>query len=356
MVKVTQSAQVHQILNTILGKKPCSILVGEEEFPAGFISYNLLSTGPEIRIRTQQLDSPSERRVLVRHNHKHIVAICRFVARNGPTEILYPQVLEITDEAKKDAAEANDLTQFLMTNLTSAKDIAFVIENNKKKINSQVINFFDGELRQMVPYYKIFFASGDATDARLKALVKNPRIIYYSPEPPSNFNPRQYFPQDTYLEELQKSDLKVPVNLKAEFTIPILYKTHLPIGYIQVNMPRFVDDAVMQTVKKIGIALEAQLRKIGLAFEETRALPLTHVNMKQATLEIADRMLLRHFQPGFVVLFRIQKGQDSLGLFLATVNASSNLGGGRTRVTLEFQDLEAMSELNLEESLKLTQG
>ncbi|MBL8033367.1 MAG: hypothetical protein JNJ69_06695 [Leptospiraceae bacterium] len=352
MVKVTQQAQVHHILNTVMGKKPCSLLVGDAEHPAGFISYNLLTSGPELKIRTQFLDSPTERRVLVRHNKKRIIAVCKFVLRNGPTEILYPQALEITDDVRKDIAETGSATGYFMTNLTSAKEIAFVIESNKKKVNGFVINFFDSELKNLVPYHKIFFASGESSDIRLKHLVKNPRIIYYSPEPPANFKPRQYFPQDVYLEEIQKSDLKVPSNLKAEFTIPILYKTKLPIGYIQVNMPRFIDEVIIQTIKKIGVALETQLRKIGLVFEEARPLPVFQINMKQVELEITDRLLLRHFQPGLIDLFRIQKGQESLGQFSAVVSASKNLGGGKTHVTLEFQDMDAMSELNLEEALK----
>lgn len=352
MIKVTQQAQVHQILNTVMGKKPCSVLVEEAEHPAGFISYTLLNTGPEIKIRTQFLDSPAVRKVLVRHNKKRIVAICRFVLRNGPTEILYPQSLEIEDDTRKDVAETDNSSPYFMTNLTSAKEIAFVIENHKKKISGFVTNFFDGELKGLVPYHKIFLAAGDSTDIRLKHLVKNPRMIYYTPEPPEKFNPRQYFPQDTYLEEIQKSDLKVPSNLKAEFTIPILYKTKLPIGYIQVNMPRFVDDVMIQTIKKIGVALETQLRKVGLQFEEARPLPVQKIDMKQLVMEISDRMLLRHFQPGLAVLFRVQKGQESLGQFSAVVEESANLGGGKTRVTLDFQEMDAMSELNLEEALK----
>lgn len=352
MVKVTQIQQVHHILNTVLGKKPCSILVGEAEHPAGFISYTLLNTGPELKIRTQFLDTPFERRVLVRHNKKRIVAVCKFLLRNGPTEILHPQSLEITDEIKKDVEETGNATGFFMTNLTSAKEIAFIVEANKKKVNGFVVNFFDSELKGLVPYHRIFLAAGETSDVRLRHLVKNPRIIYYTPEPPPDFKPRQYFPQDVYLDEIHKSDLKVPANLKTEFTIPILYKTRLPIGYIQVNTPRALDEILMQTVKKIGVALETQLRKIGLVFEEPRALPIQQVDMKRLELEISDRLLLRHFQPGFVVLFRIQKQHESLGQFSAVVTKSTNLGGGKTQIFLEFQDLDAMSELNLEEALE----
>lgn len=352
MLKITQQQQIHQILDTVLGKKPCSILVDGAEHPAGFISYTLLTSGPELKIRTQFHDTPTERRVLVRHNKKRIVAVCKFLLRNGPTEILHPHSLEITDEVKKDIAETGNSAGFFLTNLTSAKEIAFVIEANKKKVNGFVLNFFDSELKGLVPYHRIFLATGESTDIRLRHLVKNPRIIYYTPEPPPGFRPKQYFPQDVYLAEIHKSDLKVPASLKTEFTIPILYKTRLPIGYIQINTPRAIDDILMQTVKKIGVALETQLRKIGLQFEESRALPVSKIDMHHIELEISDRLLLRHFQPGFVVLFRIQKQGESLGQFSAVVSKSTNLGGGKTQIVLNFQDNDAMSELNLEEALK----
>lgn len=350
MLKVTQISQVHQILDTVMGKKPCSILVGDAEHPAGFISYALLASGPEIKIRTQFLDTPSERRVLIRHNKKRIVAICKFVIRNGPTEIIYPQALEITDDAKN-ITETDNSAKFFMTNLTSSKEIAFVIEANRKKVTSFVLNFFESEVKNLVPYHKIFLASGEATDFRLKQLVRNPRIIYYSPDPPSNFNPRNYFPQDIYKEEILKNDFKIPAGLKSEVTIPILFRAKLPIGYVQVNTPRALDDGTFQTIKKIAVALETQLRKVGLVFEETRPLPVQKIDMKVAEIEIADRMLLRHFQPGLTLLFRLQKKQDSLGQFSASVIASANLGGGKTKVTIQFQEMEAMSELNLEEAL-----
>lgn len=350
MVKVNQIAQVHQILDTVMGKKPCSILVGDAEHPAGFISYTKLQTGPEIKIRTQFLDNPSERQVLIRHNKKRIVAICKFVIRNGPTEILYPLSLEITDDAKN-VAETDSSAKFFLTNLTSSKEIAFVIEANRKKVTGFVVNFFDSEVRNLVPYHKIFLAAGEASDFRLKQLVRIPRIIYYSPDLPSNFNPRQYFPQDTYVEEIQKNDFKIPAGLKSEVTIPILFRGKLAVGYIQANTPRAMDDATFQALKKIAIALETQLRKVGLTFEEARALPIQKIDMKQAELEITDRLLLRHFQPGMTILFRLQKQQESIGQFSATVKGSANLGGGKTKVTIEFQEMEAMSELNLEEAL-----
>lgn len=288
----------------------------------------------------------------MRHNKKRIVAVCKFLLRNGPTEILHPHSLEITDEVKKDVATTGNSAGFFMTNLTSAKEIAFVIEANKKKVNGFVLNFFDSELKGLVPYHRIYLASGESTDIRLRHLVKTPRIIYYTPEPPANFNARQYFPQDIYLAEIRKSDLKLPAHLKTEFTVPILYKTRLPIGYIQVNTPRAIDDILMQTVKKIGVALETQLRKVGLQFEESRALPVAQIDMRRVELEITDRLLLRHFQPSFVVLFRLQKQQESLGQFSAVVSKSTNLGGGKTQIVLDFQDNDAMSELNLEEALK----
>ncbi|MCX7632041.1 MAG: hypothetical protein N2Z22_01770, partial [Turneriella sp.] len=235
---------------------------------------------------------------------------------------------------------------------TSAREIAFVLDSNKKKINS-VLVFFENELRGLVPYHRLYFAMADSIDIRLKHLQKNPRIIYYTPEPPLDFNPQQYFPQEVYLSEIQKSDLKVPTGLKTEFTVPILYKTRLPIGYIQTNTPRAIDGILMQAIKKIATALETQLRKIGLPFEEPRALPVSKLDLQHVELEISDRPLLRHFQPGFIVLFRIHKGQENLGQFLAVVAEQRNLSGGRTHISLHFRDLDALSELNLEEALKV---
>lgn len=354
MLKVTQQQQIHQILNTILGKKPCSVIVEENEHPAGFVSYTLLSTGPEIKLRTQFSDSPAERRVLVRHNKKRIVAVCKFFLRNGQTEVLYPQSLEITDEVKPSAAPTKNSTEFFLTNLTSSREIAFVIEANKKKLDMQVLNFFDSELKSMVSYHKIFLAVGDVTDVKLRHLIKNPRIIYYTPEPPASFNARQFFPQDIYLAELQKTDLKVPQNLTTEFTIPILYKTRLPIGYIQVNALRPLEEAMVQTLKKMGVALETQLRKNGLVFEEPRALPLQEVDLKRVQLEINDRLLLRFFPEGSNNIFRIQKGQDNLGQFTAHVTVTKNLGSGKTQIIMAFDELDAMAEFNLEEALKVS--
>jgi len=351
MVKVTAQAQVHQILDTVMGKKPCSILVGDAEHPAGFIAYGLHSHGSELKIRTQFLDSPTERRVLVRHNKKRIVAVCKFSLRNGPTEILQPLSLEITEDLKKDVADTGTATGYFITNLTTSKEIAFVIEANRKKVNGFVLNFFESELKNLVPYHKIFLAAGESSDFRLKQLVKNPRIIYYSPEPPPDFKPRQYFPADTYIEEILKNEHKVPTGLKCEVSLPILYKQKLPIGYLQANTPKHMDDGTFQALKKIAVALETQLRKVGLIFEEQKPLAVQKIDMKHVEFEVIDRLQLRHFQPGLILLFRLQRAQDSLGQFSATVASSANLGGGKTKVTLAFQEMDAMSELNLEEAL-----
>ncbi|HRP68597.1 MAG TPA: hypothetical protein PLY93_03620 [Turneriella sp.] len=334
-----------------MGKKPCSVLIGNVEHPTGFIAYTLLTTGPELKIRTQLTDSPNERRILVRHNKKRIVAVCRFVLRNGPTEIVEPYALEIEDDIKKTETQSLTSSKFSIANLTSTREIAYVVEANRKKIMNYVTNFFESELRNLAPYYKIYFAAGESTDMRLRQLTKQPRIIYYSPDPPSNFKPQQYFPQDIYLAEIQRSDLKIPVDLKAELTIPILYRQKLAIGYVQINTTRFVDDATFQTVKKIAVAAEAQLRKIGLTFEEEQILPITNIDMKTIDFIIVDRLLLRHFQPNLNLLFRILKHDEPLGHFAATVSQSTNLGNGKTRIVLTFQEMDAMAELNLEEAL-----
>ncbi|MCS6972380.1 MAG: hypothetical protein NZL89_05075, partial [Leptospiraceae bacterium] len=100
VLKINQKQQLHQVLNTLLGKRPCSILVSGAEHPAGFIAYNLLDDGPEIKLRTQFLDNPDERQVLLRHNRKKFVVYCKFLLRNGPTEILRPHTVEIIEEVK----------------------------------------------------------------------------------------------------------------------------------------------------------------------------------------------------------------------------------------------------------------
>ncbi|MBV6492144.1 MAG: hypothetical protein LDLANPLL_00135 [Turneriella sp.] len=335
-----------------MGKRPCSLLVGSDEHPTGFISYTNLSTGLELKIRTQFNDSPKERKIILRHNNKRITVICRFILRNGPTEILGPQALEITDDVKKIETQSLVSTPFSLSNLTSTREIAHIIETNRKKVTSYVLNFFDEELKGLAPFHRVYLAMGIATDVRLRHLIRNPRIIYFSPDPPSGFRPQQFFPQNIYLAEIQRSDLKVPLDLKGEVTIPILYRQKLPIGYVQVNTPRFVDDAVFQAVKKIAVAIEAQLRKVGLAFEEAQTLPIARLDTKNLELEISDRILLRHFQPNLNLLFRLQKGNNVLGHFTAVVTDSSNLGGGKTRATLEFQEMDAMAELNLEEALE----
>ena len=351
-LKITAPDQINHILNMLLGKKPCTVLVGTQEHATGFISFNILSTGSELKLRTQLTDAPDERRIVIRNNNKKIVTVMKLMSKTGPSELLIPQYIEIEDEAKSKIETYTGLTGFFLTNLTTYKEIAIVIESNKKKVTGFVINFFDEELNSIAPFHKLFLISGDHSDLRMKQLVKNPRIIYYDPNIPDDRHPRQYFPVSTYKDEIQKVDFKIPAKMRAEVTVPVFYKGKIPVGYIQANSATILGDATIQALKKMAVAIETQLRKLNLPFEEMKPFAIQHLTLKTLELEITERTHLRYFQKDQLLIFRLQKGSDMLGQYSATVESHTNLGGGRSKAVLKFQEMDAMAELNLEEALK----
>ena len=75
MKKIQQIDQVHSVLNKIMGKLSCFIKIEEQEFPAGFVAYNKLDAGLELRLITEQKDHPSKRFVVMYHQGQDMIII-----------------------------------------------------------------------------------------------------------------------------------------------------------------------------------------------------------------------------------------------------------------------------------------
>jgi hypothetical protein len=350
MQKIQNSEQIHNILNKIMGKLSCHIKVDDQDLPAGFVAYNRLDDGLELRLITELKDHPPKRYVVMYHQGKAITVVCRFHARRGKVELLVPLWIEIAKSTKVEAKQGPAFSLGIITNITSFTEICGVLERHRKMLKTVVYKFED-HIKTLFKHFRVYLNYGDSVDLRLKALIQHKRIIFFNKDPDLQTENPIFFPISVYMTEIQKRDLKLSRNFVSEITVPIMYKAKIVFGLIQINADHPLTMSNVGIVKKIAADLEKQIRALPIPFEDQTKIKIIKLDFDGLTMEFRDRKLLRHCQIGNPIFFKLHTGVEEIGQFSAIVKNRNNYAGKST-VDCQFEEKDALSEINLESFLE----
>ncbi|HDP80379.1 MAG TPA: hypothetical protein ENN21_06005 [Spirochaetes bacterium] len=271
--------------------------------------------------------------------------------------IFIPVKFQIISVARKEDRKIVDIggsgkSVIFATNVLSD----FIIQNSlamemKKVDRVKEIVKFDAE--KQFKQVKIYFSNEGMSDPRMKHFYesKTPFIIpdVTKKETVKSEEEYNFYVNNIYGKDYSLSNRK---QLISEVSVPILFKTKIPYGYIQVNHSTQLGDPAMVTVKRMAMLVEELFNKYKLFPVNTDRLIISDVSKRGIGIVFRERRFIRYFKENSYVYFDIMLPDNKRASCLGMVRNIGILDSKIIKVGSELLEMDALSEVNYDEYLE----
>lgn len=229
----------------------------------------------------------------------------------------------------------------------------FIIQNSLAMESKRVDN-----VKEIVQFYlvkqfkniKIYFCNEGTTDPRMKYFYekKKPLLIYdiNKTVPVKDEEQFNYYINEIYSKDYHLINRK---NLISEISVPVLYKTKIPYGYIQVNNDTVMSDSASTILKRMAIVVEEQFTKYNVFPVSEEKLLISDISRNGLGIVFRERRMIRYFKEGSSAYFDIILPDNKKASCLVKVRSIGILDNKVIKVGCEITDMDALSEVNYEE-------
>lgn len=231
----------------------------------------------------------------------------------------------------------------------------FIIQNSLAMETRKVDNIREMVqfgLEKQFKYIKTYFCNEGMSDVRLRYFYDNKMPIFM---PDFNAKPEadgeksfNFYMNNIYSKDYLLFNRRLVIS---EISVPVLYKTMIPCGYIQVNGITPMSGEDLGQVKKVAAAAEEQFRvmKVFPAYEEK--LLVSDISKKGLGIVFKERRLIRYFKENSSVFFNLQLPQGKKAAVLAVVRNISLMDNKVIKIGCQIREMDALSEVHYEEFL-----
>jgi len=257
--------------------------------------------------------------------------------------------VEISGEDKRIIYISRVISDFIIQN-------SLAMESKRVDDVKETVRFY---LSKQFKHIKIYFCNEGMSDPRMKYFYDNkkPLLIYNINKTAATKDEEQY---NFFINEIYSKDYYLinRKNLISEISVPVLYKTKIPYGYIQVNNDSVMNDSAFTFVKKMAIVVEEQFAKYKVFPVSEEKLLISDVSKTGLGIVFRERRMVRYFKEGSFAYFDIILPDNKKASCLAKIRSIGILDNKVIKVGCEITDMDALSEVNYEEfveSFGLTQ-
>jgi hypothetical protein len=218
------------------------------------------------------------------------------------------------------------------------------VENIKDIINAKLINHFD--------FVRIYFPTMTLADHRMKYFYqeRKPFFIPNLNESASQTEQNQF--QEYYKSDIWANDEKVKEKkLVSEVTVPLLYKSMIPFGYIQVNNAIPMSDKEFSLMRKIGLSASELFAKNNIFITNDISIPVTDISKKGLGIKFKDRRWVRFFRENRYSHFNLNLPENKKTSILAIIRNINILSDGFIKVGCEITNIESLGEVYFDDFL-----
>lgn len=159
---------------------------------------------------------------------------------------------------------------------------------------------------------------------------------------------------DYYLNNIYNTDPFLTKNTEytSEISVPILYKMRIPYGFVQVNNITPLDSKALSIVKKMAVITEELLQKnkVFPAFEDR--LPVLDLSKTGIGIFFREIKYIKYFKEDAFIYFDLMLPGNIKVNIAAVIKHISKIENKFFKVGCEFQELDALSEVNYMEFLE----
>lgn len=225
------------------------------------------------------------------------------------------------------------------------------LDVNEKKMRL-VRDMIVQELKGKFERIRIVFINETSIDVRMKHFLKvwTPLYIKDMSKPDLSKGNQDF---NFYVNEIHTKDYKLAGQEEfiSEVSVPIIYKSILPYGYIQVNNTKPMNDNHLTVIKRIAVSVNESLirERIFTPIQEKFIVP--NISKKGLAVVFKERKQLRYFmKDSHVVIDMMLPDARKVTMGVLVSNTIFN-ESGVIKVGLEITNIDAISEVNFEEFL-----
>jgi hypothetical protein len=231
----------------------------------------------------------------------------------------------------------------------------FIIENclsiDSKKVD-KVRELIKTDVGKKFNHIKVYFCNESSSDQRMKFFFeeKTPLFIpdFNIKKPDEGDRLFNYFFNNIYLKDYFLVNRKTYIS---EISVPILYKTKIPYGYVQVNNEGKLEESAFNLIKRVAISIDETFNKYKIFPQSDDRILVSDVSKSGIGIVFKERRLIRYFKERSLAYFDIILPGEKKASVLAIVRNIAILENKIIKVGCEFKDVDAMSEVNFDEYL-----
>ncbi len=298
--------------------------------------------------------------IFVRHENSIIYAQLKFLEKQEDDSfVFFPMKMQlITIERREDrktiTVEGTGKKIIYVTNIISD----FIMENTlsmeTKKLD-RIREALKDDIEKHFPYIKIFFFNEGTSDPRMKHFSNMNKPIFI-PDIRKKPREQEMAEYNNYINNIYSKDyyLQNRKQYISEISVPFLFRTKIPYGYIQVNGIVPMPDSVMSIIKKIAASCDDIISRTKLFPVSEEKLLVSDISRNGLGIVFKNRMFIRYFKEKCQVFFDLMLPEGKKASVHAEVRNITLMENKIIKIGCEIREMDALSEVNFEEFLEST--
>jgi hypothetical protein len=293
--------------------------------------------------------------VFTRLSENTIYASLKFLENTENDFIFLPIKFQIISEKMKeertDLAATGGKNVLYINNIISEQMIQGALDSNEKKVGIMKDKIAH-DLKGKFDHVRVVFINETRIDVRMKRFMEswNPIIIKDLSDQSDLANKEKSF----YINEIYSKDYKLSSHkeLISEVSVPIIYKSMVPYGYIQVNNAKPMNETHLTVVKRLAVMINEYVLKERLFVPAPEKFIVNDISKKGLGVVFRERRLLRYYMKDSRLIFDLTLPDSNKVTMRVIVRNTIFNESGIIKVGLEILDIDAISEANYDEFLE----
>ncbi|MBN2038583.1 MAG: hypothetical protein JW864_00980 [Spirochaetes bacterium] len=246
--------------------------------------------------------------------------------------------------------EENNGHQIHIINIMSEFILKSSLEIYRNKIND-IEDTVESGLRKNFKYARLYMLH-HGNDIRMNYFRHNikPIIIKNRKNEADNRDREQY---EYYTKEIVSNDLKLnqDSNYVSEITVPVLYDSKLPYGFIQVNGYEEFPETAIRLIKNTALTINSTLTKQKIFPVSDDTLSVYDISKNGIGISFSNKKCIKYFTENQLIYFTLILPDNKRVNILALVRHIS-IKGSIYKAGCTISEIDALSELVFDEYLE----
>ena len=303
------------------------------------------------------IDEPKNCVVSIRNGNNMIFVFLKFCGEKAKNTFIFnPTKFQVVTIERKDERKylnkiINKKYILYATNLVSeiAMNNSLDLQANRLTRIKEIIEY---DNKNEFEYLKIYFINEGRNDARMKYFHNSRDAIYIPDVNISNdTDPAAY---EYYKNRIFSTDsfLNDNKHLISEISVPVLFNSKIPYGYVQVNNNSSFAASYVPVVKRIAFLIDDLIRRNNLFPVLHDKILISDISKKGVGIVFKNKNYIPHYKKNSYVSLDIIFPSSKTASLLANVKHLEMMANRIIKVGFEIKDMDNASMNNYDNFLR----